>query len=505
MEFRKLFFAVAAALFIVMTGTLTFANYSAAPLRVARFDSPDETATAYFVERMVDGLPVASPDAYIAAAQNRIHPRSVNIRTSALIPGGYLGFPALLAAAGIWFGFGATFLITPLVAVGGVVALTYIARRFFDAQTAWLTGILGFMSPVLLYQASYPFLPNVAFASLALSGTALLLTARFRFWGGMLVGLSLFVRPNEIIWLLPLAAALSWRNPVRPALGLLLGFAPTFLGNAIVFGHPLATGYHRFVGSAGSAAAPLIYSGSLLFPFGFDSVRVAKTILRAVLLLWWFFLPAAAGLILIWKQNRRYAVAALALAAWFGAVYGSYRGDALISELDSIGRAEFRYWLPVFFVFVPVVSYAIARLPRAGAAIASVVFVALSVYQVFFAHPDSLLPVARRIRHYHELSSFVQDHTSPDAVIITARTDKIIFPERRVAEVVSDIGSDRELLDLIPASPFTWYVFARLRIEDRSALEQALAARGLHLTPIIHEIFRNRAPDDPELYRIAKV
>ena len=315
--------AVLAMAFVVASSVLTFTNRSSAPMRLARFDWPDEMATAYFVERIVDGQPIASYDPLIGAAANRIHPRSINVRNSALVPGGFLGFPIILGVMGVWFGYAATFLVTPLLAVAGIYALMFMVRRVFDEPVARLTGVLAFTNPALLYYASYVMLPNVAFVSLALIGAALAMTGRWRFLGGVLVGLALFIRPNETIWVLPVFVAVVRRNPWSPLAGLSLGFAPTFLANLAVFGQLLATGYNRFIESG--AVTPLETTGSIIFPFGIHPAMVATNLWHSAFrLFWWIVIPAGVGLILSWKKHRSYSAVALVVAAWLVLYYGSW-------------------------------------------------------------------------------------------------------------------------------------------------------------------------------------
>lgn len=506
-----------AAVFVLATSALTFVNRSQGSLRVARFDWPDEMATAFFAERITDGLPIAARDPLIAAAANRMHPRSVNVRDSALVPGGFIGFPILLGTLGIWFGYGKTFLVTPLLAVVGVLSLMSIVRRVFDARTAWLTGVLAFTNPALLYYTSYVMLPNVAFASLALAGAAFIIARRWTFLGGLLTGLALFIRPNEAVWVVPVFVFLTMIPPLHlspasqggemkknflplakqggglrwgiPILGLLIGFSPTLLANWAVFGHPFATGYSRFADAMSDVASPLEFSGSWLLPFGINVRLILSNLWNSTLkLFWWIVIPAIAGVVLVLRSKRAardpqlaYLLVAALVGIWLVIYYGSWPfTDVEILNLNTIGRSYVRYWLPAFLLFLPFVAVSIRRLGRYGSLMAVLCMTFLSVRLVYWSAPESLWPVADRIFNYHLALYDIRNDVPRDGIIITWRTDKVVFPERRVAETDLSYGPDPELVAVVKrTSSHEWFVLAALTDEQVRRIDQSFGDRKL--------------------------
>lgn len=511
-HWRAVTLGALAAFFVVVTSILIVANRMEDSLSRARFDWPDETMNFHVARRVAHGFPIADADPLIAQARNRLHPRSMNVINSALVPGGFLGFPVLAGSVGLILRTWGILLLTPTIAVVGVFALVSIARRLFGIQVGWLTGVLAFTNPVLLYYTSFVMLPNVAFLSLVLVGFAVLLGVGERgdprrdgsraFLGGLAVGLALAVRTNELWWvglafcalLIARRRQLGRRNIAEAVFGGALAGIVLLTLNTRVYGHPFAFGYEQFPDS-GAARSRL----GAIFPFGLHPRLVISNAWDFLIRpFWWMLAPAVMGFG-VWISYRRkparqsmFAVLLVCVAAWLFLYYGSWMfDDPLTTRLNTIGVSYVRYWLPIVVGSLPfaalfVWSLGCVRGPRRIAAgIIVCAMAVLSLRVAFFSELDSLVPVARRIREYHRAARAIVAATPPESVIVTWRTDKIVFPERRVAAADLTEGIDAELVGVISRlRRIPWFLYARLTSDEESRVQEGLAAESLTMDSI---------------------
>ncbi|OGL73429.1 hypothetical protein A3D72_03265 [Candidatus Uhrbacteria bacterium RIFCSPHIGHO2_02_FULL_57_19] len=507
-RWREVTLSALAVFFIVTTSVLIFANRLEAPLSHAKFDWPDETMNFHFASRISRGLPILERDPLIALSLDRVRPRSFNVIDSSLVPGGFLGLPVLSGGIGFVLRVWGILLLTPALSVGGIFALISISKRVFGASVGWLTGVLAFTNPALIYYTAFAMLPNAAFVSFLLIGLAALLAVDGRkiqprrdvlisVVAGLCVGLALFVRTNEIWWVGPMfvAALIARRAKLGDRLiafallgGLLVGAAILAL-NAQIYGNPLATGYTRFADSAGGGAA-----SSVLFPFGFHPRLAWHNVwIYFFRNFWWVSAPAVLGFGL-WLSYRKKPARQMVFIAWLALIalwlfvyYGSWQfDDPLTTRLNTIGVSYVRYWLPIILGALPfaalfIWSVGCVRGARRYVAIILVAtMAAFSLRAAFFAGPDSLIPVAKRIREYHRAALAVAAATPKDAVIVTWRTDKIVFPERRVAAVDLSLGLDSEMVSVISdLDQIPWFLYARLSPDEEVKVKDDLATRSL--------------------------
>ena len=163
---------------------------------------------------------------------------------------------------------------------------------------------------------------------------------------------------------------------------------------------------------------------------------------------------------------------------------------------NTIGRSYVRYWLPAFLLVLPFAAVAIRRLGRYASVAALVAMTFLSVRLVYWSAPESIVPVARRIVRYHEVRDMVEKNTPPDAVVITSRTDKMVFPERRVAETDLSMGLDAVIAsEILHTDKPTWYIFAKITDLERQAIETDLPGSSL-------DRINGFSDDGPVLYAI---
>ncbi|TAL19606.1 hypothetical protein EPN90_03150 [Patescibacteria group bacterium] len=467
---QKILLAIIAFAFFFSSSLLSFANLIRPAGISPHFDWPDETMNAFFAKRFAEFGSLRAP---LFFGSELVRPRSFNVQNGALVPGGFLGLPLLYGAVIKFFGVNASLFATPFLAALALLAFGGLVRRLLGARIALLAVLLAAAHPAVWYYSSYSYLPNVPYiafllfsAYLAVAGFSSAQKKKKLFLiaaAGALLGIALAIRTNEILWIaaaliLALAFTDVWRQARPVALFLtaaVIFFAPIFWYQWQTFGSALTTGYSRFTETgvaaptefAAAAASPLkIAFSALLLPYGFHPRVIWYNFWRSWLALapWAsvpFFLAAAAWFLRKKKQPAERAFSAVITVAtvWLLAAYGSWMlADPLMLKLNTIGLSHVRYWLPFVFFDAVILAWALARLKERGrvwhlaTGIFLAAYLAFSAWLVFWKAPESLLYVAERVRLYNVAAKTIVEKTEPNAVIITDRTDKEIFPDRAV-------------------------------------------------------------------------
>ncbi len=146
-----------------------------------------------------------------------------------------------------------------------VAAIMHVARRFFDARTANLAGLIWAVSPPLLWLPV--FFWETSLSTLLLTGAAVLamriVDGRGRLWwplAGLYCGLSLLVNPALVpamaailLWAAFQARPRRWREPLAGLLAMLLVFAPWPIRNLRTMHAPIllrsSFGYELWLGN----------------------------------------------------------------------------------------------------------------------------------------------------------------------------------------------------------------------------------------------------------------
>ncbi len=408
-----------------MTGgaILLFFSYAWLPLRTSGiYNSPDETAVAFFSQPSEKIFDIETPDAkYRAELGGLVHPRSMIVSDGKLVPSGFLGLPWLLSLirrAG--FSLDTAELIVPILAVLAVFAWGSTVSRFFENK--WIgrvAGLLLAIHPAWIYFANRGLLPNVAFVSLlifsAWAFTRASTSNRIRlltmFLGGLFLGLAIFVRTNEAMWILPVVLCIALRSgwvhflgvrtaPHRPSetypvaserfplqsiyasvLGFALPIAVMFVVNANVYGNALSFGY-LLKGDALPIAVstpfqiPQFLNSSILyflFPFGIHEMNILRNMWNYGFSLFWpFTVLGALGVVLFVKRGLGHIgqmgrigpiLVAAAVSAYLLILYGSWNvTDNITPGAVTIGVSYVRYWLPIFVLATIPCAFAIWRI-----------------------------------------------------------------------------------------------------------------------------------------------
>jgi hypothetical protein len=167
-----------------------------------------------------------------------------------IIPTYPLGFPAQMAILAEVIGEHAGFfLLVPLMALGSVVAMYFLAREL-GIEPEWSVAAAAMLAafPTFVFLAIQPMsdVPALFWCLLAMLAA---LKSRRTSWlaavSGALFGVAVAVRPTNVLLLVPLAMAIGWRP--KQLVFLAAGASP-FAGALMyeqwaLFGSPFATGY----------------------------------------------------------------------------------------------------------------------------------------------------------------------------------------------------------------------------------------------------------------------
>ncbi len=485
-------FLIVAVIFFVGALLLPFASGG------SLYVSPDETANAFFAQQFSQTGSLQIVDPLTKSLGDVLFPRSVVAVQGRLLPQSFLGLPVLYGMATYFFGSWILFVLTPLLAILGALALRCIFRKLFSEVVGDLSAILFLVHPALWYYSARGLMHNVLFVCLLVFGayfflcrplTAHLKRCEKRYGkllpfqthmdplvAGLCVGLSIFVRASEVYWVagvLVIVCVCFFKRYrfdfLRVMVGVLLGLLPFFLFNDWTYGHPLTTGYtvSDRVGIVRSAIESTTTS-SVLFPFGLNLKAAAAHIADyGVLLFWWVSALALIGFAITISKQRLYGILFVLIALWLGIWYGSW---TLFDNPDftqiTIANSYVRYWLPVFVLSLPFVAEAILWISaRAKTRMASgvalfallLLIVGLNIRLVFFEGQDALIRVAETLQTSKQIKADVLSLTEPDAVIVVDRADKLFFPDRHVRYPLRSEETYALMPQIIQVAPLYYY------------------------------------------------
>jgi len=501
------------------------------------WNSPDETAVAFFAKNMAYTGKLWRPEAYNLFQTDTVHPRSILSLDGYLVPGSFYGAIMFFGLFYKLIGPTAYALGTPLLTVLAAFGVFFAMRRLCDERIAFFAEILFLANPIVWYFASRGLYPNLIFVDLAIIGMTMLylepwqkmMRGRGNAILGMLIdntagmfvlGIAFLVRPVEFIWLFPIAIAIIlvgrkkiyW--PRYIVWGVIGGafFGALLFTNIHLYGGPFSSGYS--VGStmpgisvpaaATTSRLPQIISAPRPFvlPFGFHP-RLALTNLWNYLVAfsWWLPVLAAIGYLLTKdRSNRRlFGRGFVFTLAILGIYYGSgIFNDSSVSQW-TIGSSYLRYFLPAFVLLVPLAAFGVERVSRRGRWVAPAVlavFIGLGVWTVYFRSPESLVPMHATLDRYTTIKAYVLKETQQESVIVTERSDKVFFPERRVVLNLRD----KATLDQLPRLSVHGLYYYGITIAENELpkINKELGDRGLQLGRI-------KSFDNETLYGITKI
>lgn len=496
------------------------------------WNSPDETANAFWAQQVAIGGPLAIHDTLFALGAGAIHPRSMTVTGDALVPGSFPGliliFGALKLILKLPFN-----LITPIFTALAGLLFGALISRLFDRRVGFWAAVLFFTHPAVLYYGARGLFHNELCLDLLIVSAALFALRPFKshfgrggaiddLLGGFVFAWAIVTRASEAIWAIPAFVAFlpmvgkdRWRRLGYALCGAAL---PTFIFlflNASLYGSPFKTAYTLAPVAAPAASvmappiAPQSPQGGVGLPFGFHPRAILAHVWSyGLALFWWQSLLAVAGA--CWWASRwgkaggiqrTYAIVAVAVAAWLAVFYGSWQIlDRLDPSTVTIGTSYVRYFLPAYVAGLPFAALALTRVsdalkkPWIAAAFFAVAAL-LSVRLAVFAGDESLNAVHLTLEGNARKKQVLLQAIPPEAVVMTERFDKLLVPDRlRIIPAVDDSAFDAAAMS-VSYAPVYWYGLTPTDTEA-SLLTARAMERGLAFSRL----------DDPvageSLYRI---
>ena len=485
------------------------------------FTSPDESANAFFASVFSRTGSFSAQEPLEIIANNLIHPRSVIVSGTQILPTGFLGFPFIAGVIRFLLGPFFEFSLTPIIAITAICAFWWIIERLTKNETlADLTAFFTLIHPAFWYYSARTMMPNVALVSLLLISVAVFIKAQSHrpivlgTLAGLLFGLALSCRLVEapIIFVTCAIVAISYRKSLalRPLLAAIIGtlliLTSYLLINTHVYGSPLTTGYTfqespqtslaqgvtaDLSAEALAKADRLQPSLSYLLPFGFHERSMVK---NAFWYGWWLFpfssTLAVVGAWFAWtsKEHRkawRTFIIALSVATfWLLAVYGSWQiADNPDPRAITIGNSHVRYWLPLFVASSVLGAYAVTKIQRDR--IVMIIVIILSSINAVFAGTDGLIATRSALQTFEEKRTIILDKTPSDAVIIVDRADKYLFPSRAVIVPLRSDTTYAALPTLVASVPLYYFGITFPPTDLDYLRTQKLAPFGLGIDAIV--------------------
>lgn len=487
-------------------------------------NSPDERANQVFALQFKNSNTLARPALQSGDVDVFIGPRSTVRVEDQLVPNSFFGLPVLSGVMAKIIGDFGIYLITPLFAVAGILAWFFLIRKHVNnASVAYLSAILLAVHPGYWYYSTRVMMHNIPFiASLLLAAWFFLNRPISSEWkngkwalmnplfAGGFFALACFLRTNEVLWMVGgflVMVLVLWKQRYRQLWKDLLLFIvggflialPFLWLNTSIFGHPFTTGYTykapmevvempvlEAVDTLEISSKPSVIF-SYLFPFGIHERAMLRHAYYYFFLLFpWFGMLTILGYVYVVMYYARssamwriYLAFTAILTLWLVIVYGSWViNDNPDPKLITIGNSYIRYWLPASVLFTLPIAVLLSdalmffskKRKRIALLSCIALFTSLSFYQLTFG-TDGFLATRKALASFQEKQSIVLMHTPNNAVIITDRSDKFIFPEREVIVPLRDEATYRAIPELVEMYPL-YYFGITLPEVDRLFLEE---------------------------------
>jgi len=493
-------------LYLLILGIIFFFIYSflICDNSLHKFTWPDETANYFFISNFINNNTFTATESLNELAGDLLKPRSFNIYNHDLVPGSFLGMLLIYGLIGKIVGPNLIFFLTPLLAVIAGLFFYKILQRIFPERIAFLSAVLFYVNPAWWYYANFSMLPNIAFISFLIIGIYFLLKVDKAIWqrnvfyvvsSAFCIGLALIIRTNEFLWIIGLLLFLSiiyhkkikWYYPVLFILIIILVFLPIFYYNQLTYGSAWSFGYLRLSeGENILTQLPSEFKTSqkseifnffkfLVLPFGLSAKNIITVINDyLIFLFWWLFIPAALGIFSLIKKYHKKEVGVFFLSMFCISIYllvyyGSWVfADQMTLQLNKIGISYVRYFLPIYILALPLISifyFSLLKLfiNKKFKILLSLFLITtllgFSLNVLYLAGHDNLIMIKKNMADYNQINKEITELTENNAIIISQRSDKIFFPQRKVIAnwYAEDIFYWRELIE--SGNPLYYYAY----------------------------------------------
>jgi hypothetical protein len=322
------------------------------------------------------------------------------------------GLPLAMAFFQLLIGYSGAFLVVPLCGAAAVWLAYLLARRLFDSPGLGLvTAILVAASPAFLFQLFWP-MSDVPVAA-AWTAALVLLMYEQPLAAGLAMSATIAIRPNLV--LLPLTAFL-WTAALdygdrrlfgrtwRAGLGLVPGVAGVALVQWRLYGSPLSSGYASFseMFSFGNAATNLAHYPNWIL----------QTETPLVLL----------GLVLLLAPRWRRTAIPFPRLLCGGTLAATFISYLFYQPFDAWWYL--RFLMPAWPAGMALVAggadATLSRLaPRRRTLAMAVVALVFVVWGIRFGEKKAIFGLASGELRYIDVANFVEEHTEPNAVIVS--------------------------------------------------------------------------------------
>ncbi len=309
----------------------------------------------------------------------------------------------------------------------------------------------------------------------------------FSFLFGLILACTIVVRPVEVLWMLPwfVLVGWKWRPTWKELLLVLFGLAcicvPVASLTAQTYGAWYRVGYllHDnplpvFVSGTNQLAvtqvqtvppiAPTLFHWHLPFGFHLDSIALNLRQFALGLALPWTMILLGACVafpffIYVTTRHRGYMASAGLCAYWLAGVwtvgallyvYGSgHYTDNINPTALTIGNSFLRYLLPVAPLIGACVAwvYSLARTrERVALIVVCILLSGFGVYRAYVADNEGIWTTRGELAQYDLIRAGLQTQQPKPDVVLSERSDKIFFPETRVASPVPPLSEVVRLL-----------------------------------------------------------
>lgn len=547
---------VLAVLFFAIYSYLPYHQFIGAKGGRIIFNSPDATGNYFFTKLFTEKNTLRYFEPLNLIAKDNIHLRGVRVINSYLVPAGFLGQILIYGLIAKLLSVNVTIFLTPFFSALAAVFFYLFLKQVFNKSIALTSSLLLFIVPAFwLYTTRSMFHNVLVIDFLIISLYFLVRTLKdqktlYIIFSSIFLGLAIICRLSEVLWLVPiyfLILVFYWRRVkfryLYVGFTILALFAVMIFSlNQILYGSPFATGYSQTpvaasqieIGKAAvektvnneeiKASNPIInLVKAYLLPFGFHPLRALRNLFAYYpYFFWWFFIPTLFGgliyLVRFFQSEEKsnltkksmgvYLLLFISASIFLVIYYGGWQiVDRLTPEEITLGTSYVRYWLFIYVFSLPMAAFFIVETIKAlnnryfralTVAVLVLYFTFFSVQLTFFQTDESILSIKQRIDEYYIKAERVLAITPQDSIIISERSDKIFFPERRVMSGIRNEAILSLLPGLIERVPVYYYTY--WGEEDLDFWEQEVLVNfGLKLTDK-HIIYGNE-----KLYRIEAI
>jgi len=389
-----------------------------------KFFSPDENANYIFTQLYQETGDLSFFEKYNLVSEDIVKPRSYFSYLGIIKPVSFLGMIIIYGNMAKVFGSGLIPFLTPIFASLALFFYYLLIKLLFGSKNAFISFLLFFSFPVLIYYSARSMFHNVLFLSffiIALYFLVLLQKKKipilklnrknyyreifckdfvYSILGGLFLGLAVGVRSSELIWLLPAGflffilniKKFNWSRILMILSGFFLALLPVLYYNQFLYGSPFFGGYREMntsietISQASGGFFKSFFSGNFeeagkmvksifdtFFYFGFYPKQSLIMFFRyCAQMFWYIFIPAIIGFFCFlfcdhkkFKKVWTYGLSWLLLSLILIFYYGSWKFvDNPDPHSFTIGNSYTRYWLPIYIGLFPLVSAFVLEIRR---------------------------------------------------------------------------------------------------------------------------------------------